>query len=264
MKKIFAFLIIFGLMAPFLSFAQTTAKQKILTGVVTSIYGNQITFKTTSAAIFSAETSQAVLTRKNGASMAFNEILTGDKVEVKGMVWSDNSINASSVRNMSLYAHSGTFTGKIASINTFENSFTIPNKEYGVQTIRTDAFTSYKKNSSSATFKDMEMGFSVTVKGVYDRSKTEILAKEVKATVRLINISFTGSLVAKTNTGLTVVNNNVPYGVDITKAKLQDKSGKALDIFLFNIGDSIKVEGKHISESLQIQASLAKDTSVKK
>jgi hypothetical protein len=110
----------------------------------------------------------------------------------------------------------------------------------------------------------LELGFSVTIKGVWDRSKTNILAKEVKATVRLISINFTGSLVSKTNTGLTVVNNNVPYGIDITKAKLQDKSGKILDISRFNLGDSIKIEGKHISESVSVQASLAKDMSVKK
>lgn len=243
--------------------AVPASQQRTFSGTVTRLSGNQVTFKTASAASYTAETSQAVLVRKNGTAMRFEELLVGDRIEVRGTLWPDNSMNALYVRNMSLYTHTGTFTGKIASIDPANNTFTMQSRTYGTQTVRTDGFTTYKKNSKSVTFKELETGYSVTVKGVWDRANTNVLAKSVQATVRLVNITVTGVVSLKNGTDLTVLgSNNVIYGVDAGKARFTDRSGKAVSPGQVGPGDKVTVRGKHVSESVAIVAESVKDASL--
>ncbi|MBI5530013.1 MAG: hypothetical protein HY918_00745 [Candidatus Doudnabacteria bacterium] len=238
---------------------------KTITGYAQKISGSTVVLASSNGAKYSAEVGQATLTRKNGAPMRLTEILVGDKVEVKGILWGDNSISASSLRNMSLYTHNGSFSGKITEIDPWSQSFTLQSSKYGNQTIKTDSLTVFKKNGSSSTFKDLELGMSMTVKGAWDRSTTVIAAREVNGTLRLINIDFTGTLTMKSDGAITVIGNgNVIYGVDITKAKLQNKSGKTLSLSLFNLSDTIRVQGKHVSGSVKVLAETVKDLSVTK
>ena len=78
------------------------AVPKTFSGTVIKIYGSGVVFKSTSAATYSADLANAVLTRKNGAAMKLEEILIGDKVNVIGTLWADNSISATSIKDMSL------------------------------------------------------------------------------------------------------------------------------------------------------------------
>ena len=106
---------------------------------------------------------------------------------------------------------------------------------------------------------------SATVKGAWDRTPAYISAREVNGTLRLVNIDFVGTLFMKSDTSLTVVGNgNVIYGVDITKAKFQNKNGKILNFSRINLGDTLRVQGKHVSGSVKIIGSAIKDTSVTK
>jgi hypothetical protein len=251
-----------GLLAPLISLAVAA---KTLTGAIIGFNGNQIIISTTSAAKYSVDTGSAQLLRKNGAVMSLPEILVGDKLEVIGTLWNDNSISASSVRDLSLYAHTGTYTGKISSINTADSSFVMDSKTYGSQTVHTNNFTSYSKNGSSATFKDLILGMTASVKGMWDRSNTNISATAVNGTYRLIDIYFTGSLSIKNGTAFTVIGNgNVIYGVDVSSATLQNKTGNPMALAGFNIGDSLRVWGKHISGSVAIVGTQIKDSSITK
>lgn len=241
------------------------AKEKTFTGIVIKNDYYKLTFRTTSAATYTAVPSGAVLVRKNGSPMQFSEILIGDKIEVRGTVWNDNSINASYVRNMSLYAHTGTFTGKITSINPSGNNFTLDSKAHGSQTITTSPLTSYVKGSKAGMFRDIELGASVIVKGTWERNSSNVTARLVEITVRLINIDVTGKLVMKNSTHLTIAADNmVLYGVDISKAKIQNKFGKTLAREKLNMGDTVRVQGKHIAEQVLITATTIKDLSVVK
>ncbi len=238
---------------------------KTITGYVQKVSGSTVVLGSSNGAKYSAEVGQALLTRKNGAAMQLPEILVGDKVELKGNLWGDNSVSASTLRNMSLYTHNGSFTGKITDIDPWGLSFTLQSSKYGNQTIKTDSLTVFKKNSSASTFKDLELGMSMTVKGAWDRTTAVIAAREVSGTLRLINIDFTGTLSMKSDTAITVIGNgNVIYGVDISKAKLQNKAGKTLSLSLFNMSDTIRVQGKHVSGSVKIVGSIIKDLSVTK
>jgi hypothetical protein len=241
------------------------AGPKTLTGTVIGFNGNQVLFSTTSAAKYSADSGNAQLSRKNGAIMQFSEILVGDKIEVNGRLWNDNSISAATIRDLSLYAHTGTYSGKISTINVVDSSFVMVSKAYGSQTIHTNNFTSYTKNSSLATFKDMSLGMTLSVKGVWDRTKADITAAAVNGSFRLIDIYFDGSLSMTGVSSLTVIGNgNVIYGVDVTGAVLQSKNGKPMKIGEFNVGDSLRVWGRHLSGSVAVVGTQIKDSSVTK
>ncbi len=235
---------------------------KTLSGTVTKLNGNVIWFTTGSAATYSAETSHAQLFRKNGAGMAFSEIAVGDKISLTGQVWSDNSINASFVRNLSLYPHTSTFSGKISGLNPSLSTFTFTTKD-GEKTVRTDQYTTFKKNSSSATFNDLELGFSVSVKGVWERSNAVLVGKSVQANVRLISIDITGAVGMVSPDSITVIGeNNVIYGVTVTNATLVDKKNKKITLPSFTPGDTVRVWGKHVSGQVKVSASKVKNMSL--
>ena len=262
MKKRFWVLIVAAAAVFLLPLVSLASSQKTLSGTVTKISGSGVVFTNSTAASYYADLGNAVMVRKNGVAMKFSEILVGDKIQVSGTLWADNSLSAANFKDISLYSHNSSFTGKIIGINPSDLSFTIQSKENGDQTIHTSNFTAIYKNGSSAAFNNLELGMSATVKGMWDRSSKDVLATQVKASLRLIDIYFTGTLMVKDSSGLTVVGNgNVIYGVDISQAKLMDKNGLALQLFQMNNGDSMRVWGKHVSGSVKIIATQVKDAS---
>lgn len=266
MKKVslvVSFVMAIALIVPFVT-AGAAAKPKTLTGVITKISGSQLGFLTGSGIAYSADIANAALQRKNGSAMAFPEFLVGDKLEVKGTVWADNSISAASIRDMTLYAHTGTFSGKIISIDPSGSSFTIQSSQPAFRNIRTNTLTAFKKNGSAATFANLQIGMTAKVKGAWERKDSNISAASVEATLKLINIDVTGRLTMKGPGNMTIIANNTIYGLDTSKAKLQNKSGKSLSPDRFNLGDTLRVSGKHVSGSVQIIAETIKNSSVTK
>jgi hypothetical protein len=255
-------LIVLCMALPATGFASTI---KTFSGTITKINGSQIFFAATSAANYSADIANASLIRKNGVVMQFSEFLVGDKVQVVGTLWNDNSISATTIKDLSLYAHTGTYSGKIISINPSGSSFIMQSKTYGSQTITTNNFTAFSKNGGSAAFSDMQLGMTASVKGMWDRTNTKIIATSVDGSFRLIDIYFTGNLSMTGPSSLTVIGNgNVIYGIDITKASLQSKNSKPLTFSEIKPGDALRVWGKHISGSVQITGTEIKDISVTK
>lgn len=243
--------------------ANPVAKQKAIIGTVTKAYENILVVKTSSAALYTAQTWEAKLVRRYGSIMEFKEILVGDKVEVKGLVWPDNSINASLVRNISLYPHNITLSGKIESLDPYNSSFSLRNSSLGLLNVYSDSLTIFKRNSSNSGLLELEPGISVSVKGVWERDRSKIVAKQVLATVRLVSVDITGTLSMVSPSGLTVIaSGNVIYGVNILGAKLQDKNRKTIYISQFTPGQSVKVTGKHISGKSQIIANTVKNLSL--
>lgn len=238
---------------------------KTLSGNVLKINGSSVVFSNSTAATYAAEVGSAVLTRKNGAPMLFSEILPGDKIEVKGTLWGDNSISASSLRNLSLYAHNSTFSGKVTGIDPASSSFTLESKTYGTQTIRTNNFTAFSVNGKNAGFANVALGMTVTTKGMWDRSTTNVVASKVTASFRLINIYFTGTLSMKSPDSLTVIGNgNVIYGINISNTILENKSGAPINLSQINLGDNLRVWGKHVSGTVAIMGTKVKDSSISK
>ncbi len=265
MKYIWEIGCLFMLAGFILPISSSASVIKTINGTVTSIDGSQVNLSTVSAAKYSVELGAAQLTRKNGSVIKFSEILVGDKVQATGTLWDDNSMNATTLKDNSLYAHNSTFTGKITTINPVDSSFTMQSKDNGDQSIYTNNFTAFTKNGSSSGFNNLELGMTATVKGMWDRNKNNILASNIEGSFRLIAIEFTGYLSMRSDTALTVVGNgNVIYGVDITKATILNSKSKAVPIGAFKLGDNIRVWGKHISGMVAVTASKVKDTSLTK
>lgn len=265
MNKIYWFIAFLMLTYLFSPLEAAAATVKTFSGTVTRIYGSGIYFTTASAASYSADIANAALLRKNGASMQFAEILVGDKVEVKGTLWADNGISPLYIKDLSLYAHKGSFSGKIIGINTADLSFILQSKAHGDQNIHTNNFTAFTKNGKNSGFVNLELGMSATVSGVWDRTSTNVIASNIAGSFRLIDIYFTGTLSIKNGSALTVVGNgNVIYGVDAGKAKVLSKNGKPMALDEYRLGDTIRVWGKHISGMVAVTASQVKDASVSK
>jgi hypothetical protein len=244
--------------------ARAASNQKTVSGTVTKIMASGMGFSSNSGTWYSVDIAGANVVRKNGSPMKLSEFKIGDKIEVKGTVWSDNSISAIFIRDLTLYAHTGTFSGKIISINPPDGSFVIQSSQPTVRTIRTSGLTSYKKNGSGARFADLEMGMSAVVKGQWERQDSEITATQVLATLRLVNIEVTGQVTMIGPNSLTVISNNTIYGVEISGATLQNKLGKVIVSSAINLGDTVKVSGKHVSGGVKITASKVKDISILK
>ncbi len=235
-------------------------KLKTLKGTVIQAKENQLVFRVSSAATYTVRTWEGKLIKKFGADMAFSEILVGDKIEVVGETWEDNTINSIQVRNLSLYPHSGTVSGKIISLDPFSNTLTLQTSGQGVFNVKTDGLTIFTKNGSPTGLRELEPGISVSVKGTWERDKTKIFAKQIKATVRLVNIDITGKVMMLSQTAITVLANaNVIYGVDIQTTAFKNKKGKLGYFGELMVGDTVRVKGKHISGKNQITASLVKN-----
>ncbi|MDR3642636.1 MAG: DUF5666 domain-containing protein [Candidatus Doudnabacteria bacterium] len=264
MKKVYLALVA-AVVAGFFAPVICAAAPPVYSGTVTKIYGSGVYFISTNAATYSADSSGAQLLRKNGAMMALTEILVGDKVQVTGQIWHDNSISAAVIKDMSLYAHTGTFSGKITGINTSNNSFTLQTKAYGDQTINTTNLTAYTKNDSSAGLPDMQLGMTASVKGQWERSNKNVTASSVAGIYKPVSIDLTGSLLYRIGTSLTVLGNgNVLYGVDAGSAKLVSKNNKTMSVAEFKQGDTLRVTGKHLSGMVAVTATQVKDNSVVK
>ncbi len=231
--------------------------EKQIKGLVVQIVGNRLLVRASSAEKYDAETSNARLAKRNGTLIEFAHIQVGDRVELEGTVWPDLSVNAKSVRVVSLYSHPGTFSGKVDKINIPENNFTIKSSKQGAQQITVDAETAYA-SSVAVSLSGLEPGMSVQVKGVWERNRSSVLARRLLARVRMLNIDITGQLMLKTPEALTVTANGVIYAINIDKAKFVSKNNKPMNVQAVAMGPVI-VRGKHIAESPKIFASVVKD-----
>lgn len=261
MKKLLFFSLISLILVVMLSTAKIShaANNQTLTGILTGVEGSHLVFTTKKATTYKAEISNANMVKKNGSTMKVSEFLIGDKIEVTGNVWTDNSISASTVKNLSLYAHTGTFSGKIISLNPNNLSFQLQTAGPETKTIQTTGLTNFKKNSSGASFNNLEIGMTATVKGQWERNNSFVTAYLVDAKLRYVNITLTGTLTMKLPGALTIINQNTIYGVDISNAKILSKGGKGLLEYQFNVGDTIKITGKHVSGSVKIIGSIVRN-----
>jgi hypothetical protein len=255
-KKILIFFII-GSLLPKLCFGSAP---KIYSGNVTRIIGTQVEFSDNRGVYYTVQTQGTTLTRRYGAPMLTEEIIPGDKIQVTGTVRPDNNIAAILVRDMSLYAHNSTFSGKIITVNSLCNYIIIDSRQWGTQTIHINSFTVFKKNTVSSTITDLTAGMTVTVKGAWERTGKDVNATSVQAIIRLVAIDITGELVMRGDTSLTIIANNTIYGIDLTHAQLQNKKGQPIVVYQFGMDDTLHVWGKHITGSTEIVASKVKDT----
>lgn len=235
-------------------------KIKTITGIVSRVVDTQVVITSGNGNTYYVQTANANLMRRYGSPMTLDDILTGDKLEVTGVVGSSNIIPAVTIKSLVLYTHTGVVTGKIISTNLSQYSFTIEDTQLVKHTVQMDSRTSIKKNSAAAVITDIETGMKVTTKGTWERTNANITAKEVLLTQRLIAIEITGTLSMRGPEALTVIGTQgALYGIDIRSAKIVNKKGNTIPYSSLTMGGKVRIVGKHVSGKQQIVASQVKD-----
>ncbi len=254
-------------MLPFMAFAQgpsasTSVHLSIWTGTVSSVSGNTFTLAANNGATYTVDASAAKTHRRFGAIMQVADLQPGDSVVVKGMADGSN-IKAQVIRDTSLQAKNGVFSGKVAAING--SSFTVQSGARGSQTVNTDSATVFKKNGQAAQLSDVVVGSQVRVTGVWDKANNNISAKFVNVVVRMARINISGSLSSVNGNSLTIsASNGTTYTVDASSARIVKKFGGKISLSDLNPGDNLKVNGRHEIGSVSVMAGLVRDTSITK
>lgn len=254
-------------MLPFLAFAQGPAVSARIhlsswTGTVSNISGSSFVLAANNGATYTVDASAAKTHRRFGAAMQVADIQAGDSVVVRGTADGSN-IKAVIVRDTSLQAKNGVFSGKVAAVSG--SSFTLETSGRGAQTVNTDSSTVFKKNGQPASLSDVVAGSQVRVTGVWDKTNNNILAKFVNVIIRMAKINITGSLSSVSGSSLTVnASDNTAYTVDASRARVVKKFGGKISLADLTVGDSLKIQGRHAVSSTSITAGLIRDLSITK
>lgn len=264
-KKKIAGIITTLAMLPAMAFAQGPARPHVRvhlsswTGTVTNISGSTFTLTASNGGIYTVDASAAKAYRRFGAAMQVGDIQPGDSVVVKGSV-DGSSIKAEYVRDTSLQARNGVFSGKVTALSG--SSFTLQTYGRGQQTVNIDGSTVFKKNGQPAQVSDLAVGSQVRVAGVWDKTNNNVSAKYVNIVVRMVRANLTGTLTAVSNPTLTISGSNgMTYTVDAAKARVVNKSGGKLGLGDLSIGDNLRIYGRHEAGSVNVTAILVRDLS---
>jgi hypothetical protein len=238
--------------------SKKTHKIHAATKVGTVTVLSPLTFTAGNGGTYTIDTSATKFLRAFGAKMSLADIQVGDKIQVRGVVTA-SSIAATMIRDMSLQAKNGTFTGKVQSVTG--NSFTVLTGR-GVQTVNLGSSTVIKKNNQSGTIADITVGANIKVSGVWDRANSNITATKVSVIIRMVGINLKGTFQSASGTTLTLLgNDNATYTVDASKARFSYKGGRKGDATLLQANDKVQVQGKHVDGSTSIMASSVRDLS---
>lgn len=122
-------------------------------------------------------TDNTKLLRKFGGKSSLSEFAVGDEVVVFGKFTDDTKsiIDAKIVRNNSIQKRWGAFFGKVTAINS--DNFLMETLERGTQTVYFGTAKFVNRKEQSIAYSDVKIGHRVRVKGIWDKTLSEI--KEV-------------------------------------------------------------------------------------
>lgn len=126
-------------------------------------------------------TSTTKLYRKYLKTATLEEFLVGDKVEARGTLAGDNTLNARWVRNSSLTIKYGDFQGTVLSVDADAKTFVLRTKEkkLGDVTVTVTDATKYVDENGLRAFADISAGDKLKVLGTYNSSTKKIASTRV-------------------------------------------------------------------------------------
>ncbi len=126
-------------------------------------------------------TSSTRLFRHYMKSASIEEFLVGDKVEVRGTLSGDKTINAKSVRNSSLKLKRGDIQGTVLSVGSDGKTFTLRTKEksFGDLRVTVTTVTKYVDENGLRSFADISVGDRLKVLGAYATNTKKLTAERV-------------------------------------------------------------------------------------
>lgn len=229
----------------------TTAK---LVGVVERLLGKRAVLVTKTAAKFDVDSSQAKLQKKNGSSIEWSEVWVGDKLEIVGQVWQDNSVSAEVLTDLSLYAHKCTLVGTVTAVMPDYKGFKLQNSVLGEVTVKLGSLVDITLNGRAAQLQALRPKVKVKLKGSWERDRRIVYATQLELKTRKVKVEIAGELVIKDANAITVVSGGVIYGVDIHAAKIINKSRKVIGFEALAMGGTVRVRGRHLSGDTHIEA----------
>ncbi|MDR3643351.1 MAG: DUF5666 domain-containing protein [Candidatus Doudnabacteria bacterium] len=234
-------------------------KTGTIAGTLTAVNGTTLTVTapSSSSTVYTVDASNVKrIDRRYGASTDLGALQVGDTLSIRGNINGMN-VTATTVRDMSLQARSGTFVGTVSALNG--NSFNLASKARGNQIINLTATTIFRQGAASTSASSLAVGETVTVSGVWDRTNSNVTANRV--VIKVSALSFTGALGSLSGTMLSVTTaSSTVYSVDAAQARVIYKNGHKGDISILQTGDSLRVYGRAVSGSTNVAATLIRDT----
>ncbi|MBI4743826.1 MAG: hypothetical protein HY776_03255 [Actinobacteria bacterium] len=158
-------------------------RNRAITGNIASIDGLTIptTITVTAGAITYTVnvTAKTKIVRKFYGRSSLEEIGVGDIVVVRGR-FTDATIDANLIRDLSIQRKGGTFVGSVKSIDAANSSFVLTTTARGDQTVTTSATTVFLKGKDKVAFGDIQVGNNVLVIGLWRKSARTINADRVR------------------------------------------------------------------------------------
>ena len=126
-------------------------------------------------------TSATKLYRHYLKTATIEEFLVGDKVEARGTLAGDNTLNAKWVRNSSLTIKYGDIQGTVLSVDADAKTFVLRTKEkkYGDITVTVVDATKYVDENGLRAFADISVGDKLKVLGTYTSNTKKLAATRV-------------------------------------------------------------------------------------
>src|ERR1051326_2442811 len=227
-------------------------------GTVVSVSGNTVTITGKDNVTYTVDATNAKLYRRFGATMLLANVQNGDTIQVFGSVNGTN-IAATLIRDESLQTHNGSFEGTVSAISG--SSFTLQSKKRGNQTIHTDSATMFKLGNATGTIASLSVGEQVVVKGVWDRTNSNVTAKVVSVPMK--SFSFKGILESIVGSTLTVNStstnaSSTVFTVDDSHARVTYKNGHKADSTILQVNDQVQVVGKGLQGYTNVSATIVR------
>ncbi len=144
-------------------------------GTILSIGTNSLSEKGNDGKTYQINISKTTnLVREFGGKSSLTEFSVGDKIMVFGKFTdsSKTTIDANTIRNISIQKRWGAFFGKVTTINS--DNFVMTTIERGTQTVYFGTAKFVNRKEVSIIYGDVKIGDRVRVKGVWDKTLNKI------------------------------------------------------------------------------------------
>lgn len=126
-------------------------------------------------------TSNTKIFRNYMGVATIEELAVGDKIEVRGILSTGNTITANVLRDLSITIKNKDLEGTVKSIDTTASTLVlrVSGKKYGDITVTTSTSTKYWNEHTAKVFADIKVGDKLKVLGVYNSTTKTIAGSRI-------------------------------------------------------------------------------------
>lgn len=235
--------------------ARSIQKKSTVEGTVTALNGSAISVKKGNGSVVIVQAANAKIVRRFGATMTLADIQTNDRLLIVGTVATGTEVVASHIRDLSLQARNGTFSGSISSVSSGTKTFVLQTNNRDAQTIIVNAATKITKNGNTATFSDLAVSGIVRVTGVWNRTNENVTATSISLTTPLVRVHIQGKVTVDGDSEITIVTDDQKtYIVDLKKSEVRFSQEERMNKKQIQLGDRLDIWAKSEVNSTRLNA----------